>query len=156
MESENLKTFKIILNAIKTVLGQNCLLHLLKSKSRENKGKIRLDHYPSYCWPTTVFGVASCYEELFHYLAEIVIRNGTENYQDLDDLVFYFLKTENFYRFTLKHINEKILQGMLALKCSNDWTKRLLDAGVADGFELLSKRLVKNFQKDQLKQLIKI
>ncbi|EFX60202.1 hypothetical protein DAPPUDRAFT_125084, partial [Daphnia pulex] len=40
MESENLNMFQTILNAVKSVLGQHYLIHLLKSKSRENKGKI--------------------------------------------------------------------------------------------------------------------
>jgi hypothetical protein len=159
MESENLNMFETILNSVKIVLGQKCLLHLLKSKARENKGKIRYDHYPAYCWPTTIFGVASCYADLFHSLAKIVVQNGSnENYQDLDDLVFYFLKTESYYRFTLKHINAEILQGMLSLKGSNDWTKRLLEMEefLVDGFDLLSKRLLKNFRDDQLHQFIEM
>lgn len=159
MESENLNMFQTILNAVKTVLGQHYLIHLLKSKSRENKGKIRYDNYPAYCWPITIFGVASCYPELFHSLAKIVVQDGSnQNYQDFDDLVFYLLKTEDFSHLTLKHINAEILQGMLSLKGAYDWTKRLLDIDefVINGFDILSNKLIKNFQEDQLKQLIEV
>jgi hypothetical protein len=96
---------------------------------------------------------------LFHSLAKIVVQDGSnENYQDLDDLVFYLLKTEDFSHLTLKHVNAEILQGMLSLRGANDWTKRLLDMDefVINGFDILSNKLVKNFQEDQLKQLIEV
>ncbi|EFX60898.1 hypothetical protein DAPPUDRAFT_341060, partial [Daphnia pulex] len=89
----------------------------------------------------------------------MVVQDGSnENYQDFDDLVFYFLKTEDFSHLTLKHVNADILQGMLSLKGANDWTKRLLDIDefVINGFDILSNKLVKNFQEDQLKQLIEV
>jgi hypothetical protein len=69
-------------------------------------------------------------------------------------LVFHLIESEDFNPFTLKYVSAEILHGMLSEKGSNEWTKRLLDLGILEGFEALSIRLIKNFREDQLKELI--
>ncbi|EFX86913.1 hypothetical protein DAPPUDRAFT_97078 [Daphnia pulex] len=158
MESENLEMFQVILSSIKDVLGHNTLLKLLKSNSRENVSKNRYDILEY--WSDTIFGVACRYKDLFQTLAKIVVEqkdNGSEAYQDWsdwNDLIFHLIESEDFNRFTLKYVSADILQGMLLQKGSNEWTKRLLDLRLWGGFKALSSRLIKNFNEDQLKELI--
>jgi hypothetical protein len=158
MESENLEMFQVILSSVKNILGQTTLLNLLKSDSRDNKSKNRYD----ICeyWSDTIFGVACRYKDLFQTLAKIVVEQkdtNNEAYQDWSDwnnLVFHLIESEDFNPFTLKYVSAEILHGMLSEKGSNEWTKRLLDLGILEGFEALSIRLIKNFREDQLKELI--
>nr|CAH0106736.1 unnamed protein product [Daphnia galeata] len=146
IKSENIQMFKLILNAIKRVLGQHYLISFLKPHGKTSP-------FPS----TSSFLVKCKTKELFNAMAKIVVMkddNSDSDYTDLYDLVFYDDATKR----TLQYIDAENIQGLLLLKGTDVFTKSVLDyfdsIYLSQAFQLISNHLLQHFTKDQLEQFV--
>jgi hypothetical protein len=152
---ENTEMYIFILKIVKKTLGQEDLITLLQSTVQEKfstKNKAWTNDWTN----TSMFTVGYQYK-MFQTIADIVldsdIKTGKTNlYEDLNDLIFDSGCYGEVY--ALKDVNVTTLQGLMSFKGSDDWTKRLLNLGVYQGFTLLVDSCVTFFSQDQLLQFV--
>ncbi|KAI9557826.1 hypothetical protein GHT06_014575 [Daphnia sinensis] len=148
IESKNVEVFQLILKVVKKELGHEYLLYLLMSIDSTT---------PGYVYDTANSILYSCWlKKVFNAMAKIIVdRDGIADYKYLYDLIFR--RGTGSYVWAWIHLNAEHLQGVLSVKGTDTFTKRVLGAphySTSDDFRLLSKTL-RNFNRTQLLDFVK-
>ncbi|XP_059351750.1 uncharacterized protein LOC132088082 [Daphnia carinata] len=139
VKSKNAKMFQLTLTVVKKELGHDYLLTQLIAKFTFSG--------------ISIFDYCSS-KKLFNAMVKIVVnRDDVADYKCLHNVIF----NENIIEsFVLDRIDAENLQGLLSVEGAGRFTKRLLTDNLYRNFDLLSSCLLKNFNKTQLFDFVKM
>ncbi|EFX87242.1 hypothetical protein DAPPUDRAFT_307146 [Daphnia pulex] len=137
MKGKKIKMFRIILESVKKIFGQDFLIALLKAESIKYEGG----------------NVSSaCHDEMFFNIVFEVIVNGENGYDNLYDLLFQNWKSIEHAR----RIDNETFRKILSLNGLDDFIKRIFDTDAHKGMHFVVCQILDKFTTEQRKELFRI
>ncbi|XP_046459662.1 uncharacterized protein LOC124206074 [Daphnia pulex] len=134
---EKIEMFRIVLESVKKIFGQDHLIALLKAANTKYESG-------------NVF--SACHNEMFFQIVFEVIVNGENGYKNLYDLLFQNWKSIEH----LQRIDDETFQTILSFNGLDDFIKRIFDTDAWKGMYFVVYEILDKFTTEQSKQLFRI